>query len=245
MRVQRGLYVLARVVCVAALAVLVGATATAGLTGEARAAGYESLMVPSAAMGRDIPVAFLGRRAARGLSAGPLRRRRRRQQLGHRGQRDEHHGRQRHLGGGPGRRRLQHVHRLGTGRQQAVGNLPVQRAAGLAGRQQGPGARAGMPLWVPLRAARRSGVGRVSPRPVLASPARFGFPVSVKHKLQRRDPGRHAAVRRRGRQRMWGPPQLGRWKWHDPMVHAALLAQNNTRVWVYSPTTMVPAIPPP
>jgi len=32
---------------------------TTGPTGKARAAGYESLMVPSAAMGRDIPVAFL------------------------------------------------------------------------------------------------------------------------------------------------------------------------------------------
>jgi S-formylglutathione hydrolase FrmB len=37
---------------------------------------------------------------------------------------------------------------------------------------------------------------------------------------------------------MWGAPQLGRWKWHDPWVHAALLAQSNTRVWVYSPTDM-------
>ena len=36
---------------------------------------------------------------------------------------------------------------------------------------------------------------------------------------------------------MWGLPQLGRWKWHDPYVHAALLADNNTRVWVYSPQT--------
>lgn len=35
---------------------------------------------------------------------------------------------------------------------------------------------------------------------------------------------------------MWGAPQLGRWKWHDPWVHASLLAQNNTRVWVWSPT---------
>ena len=34
--------------------------------------------------------------------------------------------------------------------------------------------------------------------------------------------------------RMWGAPQLGRWKWHDPYVHAALLAQNDTRIWVYS-----------
>src|SRR6201996_9314583 len=33
---------------------------------------------------------------------------------------------------------------------------------------------------------------------------------------------------------MWGAPQLGRWKWHDPYVHAALLSQNNTRIWVFS-----------
>src|SRR5208283_3571472 len=48
---------------IAALSVgLIGvasALETAGPTGKARAAGYESLMVPSAAMGRDIPVAFL------------------------------------------------------------------------------------------------------------------------------------------------------------------------------------------
>ncbi|MGH3561373.1 MAG: alpha/beta hydrolase-fold protein, partial [Mycobacterium sp.] len=35
---------------------------------------------------------------------------------------------------------------------------------------------------------------------------------------------------------MWGAPQLGRWKFHDPYVHASLLAQNNSRVWVFSPT---------
>jgi S-formylglutathione hydrolase FrmB len=37
---------------------------------------------------------------------------------------------------------------------------------------------------------------------------------------------------------MWGAPQLGRWKWHDPDVHASLLAQNNSRIWVWSPTNM-------
>ena len=37
---------------------------------------------------------------------------------------------------------------------------------------------------------------------------------------------------------MWGLPQLGRWKWHDPDVHISLLAQNNTRLWVFSPTTL-------
>lgn len=39
-------------------------------------------------------------------------------------------------------------------------------------------------------------------------------------------------------QAMWGAAQLGRWKWHDPDVHAALLADNNTRLWVYSPSTL-------
>jgi S-formylglutathione hydrolase FrmB len=37
---------------------------------------------------------------------------------------------------------------------------------------------------------------------------------------------------------MWGAPQLGRWKWHDPWVHADLLTQNNSRIWVYSPANM-------
>jgi S-formylglutathione hydrolase FrmB len=35
---------------------------------------------------------------------------------------------------------------------------------------------------------------------------------------------------------MWGLPQLGRWKWHDPDVHAELLT--NTRIWVFSPQTV-------
>lgn len=39
-------------------------------------------------------------------------------------------------------------------------------------------------------------------------------------------------------QAMWGAAQLGRWKWHDPNVHADLLVANNTRVWVFSPQAM-------
>ena len=42
---------------------------------------------------------------------------------------------------------------------------------------------------------------------------------------------------------MWGLPQLGRWKWHDPWVHAALLADNNTRIWVFSPQTLTAGDP--
>ncbi len=37
---------------------------------------------------------------------------------------------------------------------------------------------------------------------------------------------------------MWGPPQLGRWKWHDPDVHVQLLIDNGTRLWIFSPSTL-------
>lgn len=37
---------------------------------------------------------------------------------------------------------------------------------------------------------------------------------------------------------MWGAAQLGRWKWHDPDVHVPLLVDNDTRLWVYSPSTL-------
>jgi S-formylglutathione hydrolase FrmB len=39
-------------------------------------------------------------------------------------------------------------------------------------------------------------------------------------------------------QAMWGAAQLGRWKWHDPDVHVSLLVDNNTRLWVFSPQTL-------
>jgi S-formylglutathione hydrolase FrmB len=37
---------------------------------------------------------------------------------------------------------------------------------------------------------------------------------------------------------MWGLPQLGRWKWHDPDAHIQLLVDNSTRLWVFSPATL-------
>jgi len=37
---------------------------------------------------------------------------------------------------------------------------------------------------------------------------------------------------------MWGPSQFGRWKWHDPYVHAKLLVDNGTRLWIFSPSTL-------
>ena len=37
---------------------------------------------------------------------------------------------------------------------------------------------------------------------------------------------------------MWGMPQLGRWKWHDPDAHVQLFVDNNTRIWVFSPAAL-------
>jgi len=37
--------------------------------------------------------------------------------------------------------------------------------------------------------------------------------------------------------KMWGPAQFGRWKWRDPDVHVQLLIDNNTRMWIFSPST--------
>ncbi len=45
-------------------------------------------------------------------------------------------------------------------------------------------------------------------------------------------------------QAMWGAAQLGRWKWHDPNAHAQLLVDNNTRLWIFSPQTLTCSDPP-
>jgi S-formylglutathione hydrolase FrmB len=42
---------------------------------------------------------------------------------------------------------------------------------------------------------------------------------------------------------MWGPPQLGGWVGHSPNVHAQLLADNNARLWVFSPQTKTTSDP--
>src|SRR5258707_185174 len=57
--VMRSLSMLLRLLCAAILAVVGSMSLAVGHGGWARAAGYETLMVPSASMGRDIPVAFL------------------------------------------------------------------------------------------------------------------------------------------------------------------------------------------
>ncbi|OBK67728.1 esterase family protein [Mycobacterium sp. 1165178.9] len=236
---MRGMSALFRVFCVAVLAVgLAFALQTAATVGKARAAGYESLMVPSAAMGRDIPVAFMagGPHAVYLLdafNAAP----------------DVSNwvtaGNAMNTLGGKG---ISVVAPAGgawsmytnweqDGSKQwdtfLSSELPDWLAAnkGLA-----PGGHAAV-------GASQGGYGAMA----LAAfhPDRFGFAGSLSGFLYPSSTNYNGAILA-GLQQfggidgngMWGAPQLGRWKWHDPYVHASLLAQNNTRVWVYSPTNM-------
>ncbi|GFG98770.1 MPT51/MPB51 antigen [Mycobacterium timonense] len=239
MTVVRGVPALLRAFCFAALAVgLAFVSPAVGAVGKARAAGYESLMVPSAAMGRDIPVAFLagGPHAVYLLdafNAAP----------------DVSNwvtaGNAMNTLGGKG---ISVVAPAGgawsmytnweqDGSKQwdtfLSSELPDWLAAnkGLA-----PGGHAAV-------GASQGGYGAMA----LAAfhPDRFGFAGSLSGFLYPSDTTTSGSILA-GLQQfggvdgngMWGAPQLGRWKWHDPYVHSALLAQNNTRVWVYSPTNM-------
>lgn len=233
MTVVRGVSALLRLLCVAVLSVgLIGATATP----RARAAGYESLMVPSAAMGRDIPVAFLagGPHAvylldafnaapdvSNWVTAGNAM-----NTLGGKGV---------SVVAPAGGAFSMYTNWEQDGSKQwdtfLSSELPSWLAAnkGLA-----PGGHAAV-------GASQGGYGAFA----LAAfhPDRFGYAGSLSGFLYPSSTNYNGAILA-GLQQfggidgngMWGAPQLGRWKWHDPYVHASLLAQNNTRVWVYSPT---------
>jgi S-formylglutathione hydrolase FrmB len=237
MRGVPGLSALLRVFWVAALTVGLGGVA-AGLTCTAKAAGFETLMVPSGAMGRDIPVAFLagGPHAvylldpfdaapdvSNWVTAGNAM-----NTLGGKGI---------SVVAPAGGAYSMYTNWERDGSKQwdtfLSSELPDWLAAnrGLA-----PGGHAAV-------GAAQGGYGAFA----LAAfhPDRFGFAGSMSGFLYPSDTTTGGSILA-GLQQfggvdgngMWGAPQLGRWKWHDPYVHAALLAQNNTRVWVYSPTNM-------
>jgi S-formylglutathione hydrolase FrmB len=228
-----------RVFCVAVLAVgLAFALQTAAAVGKARAAGYESLMVPSAAMGRDIPVAFMagGPHAvylldafnaapdvSNWVTAGNAM-----NTLGGKGV---------SVVAPAGGAWSMYTNWEQDGSKQwdtfLSSELPDWLAAnkGLA-----PGGHAAV-------GASQGGYGAMA----LAAfhPDRFGFAGSLSGFLYPSSTNYNGAILAGLQQYggvdgngMWGAPQLGRWKWHDPYVHASLLAQNNTRVWVWSPTNM-------
>ena len=175
---HKGLSTLVRVLCMAALSLgLTWATVTGGASAKARAAGFENLMVPSASMGRDIPVAFLagGPHAvylldafnaapdvSNWVTAG--------------------NGINTLAGKGisvvapAGGAYSMYTNWEQDGSKQWDTFLS-QRAAGLAGRQQGPGARrARRRRRLPGR-VRRDGAGHVSPRPVPLRRLAVGLPV--------------------------------------------------------------------
>lgn len=228
---------LLRLLCAAVLAVGVGGVSAAN-GGSAGAAGYESLMVPSAAMGRDIPVAFLagGPHAVYLLdafNAAP----------------DVSNwvtaGNAMNTLGGKG---ISVVAPAGgacsmytnweqDGSKQWETFLSSELPDWLAAnRGLAPGGHAAV-------GASQGGYGAMA----LATfhPDRFGYGGSLSGFLYPSDTTTNGAIVA-GMQQfcgvdaygMWGAPQLGRWKWHDPDVHAAMLAANNSRVWVYSPTNM-------
>ncbi|OCB21301.1 hypothetical protein A5674_02895 [Mycobacterium malmoense] len=236
---MRGVSALLRVFSVAALAVgLIGVTVTGGPAGNARAAGYESLMVPSAAMGRDIPVAFLagGPHAVYLLDA---------------------------FNAAPD---VSNWVTAGNAMNTLGGKgISVVAPAGGAWSMYTNWEQDGSKQWdtflsseLPNWLAANKGLAPGGHAAVGASqggyaamalaafhPDRFGFAGSMSGFLYPSNTTTNGAILA-GLQQfggvdgngMWGAPQLGRWKWHDPYVHASLLAQNNTRVWVYSPTNM-------
>jgi hypothetical protein len=226
-----------RVLLAVALAIgLNGAVVTGGVAGKARAAGYESLMVPSAAMGRDIPVAFLSGGPHAVYLLDPF-------------------------DAAPD---VSNWVTVGNGMNTLAGKgLSVVAPAGGAysmytnwesdgSKQWDTFLSAELPNWLAANKGLAPGghgvVGAAQggyAAMALAAfhPDRFGYAGSLSGFLYPSSTNYNGAILG-GLQQfggidgngMWGAPQLGRWKWHDPYVHAALLAQNNTRLWVYSPT---------
>ena len=226
-----------RVFLVAALAIgLSGALLTAGSSGRARAAGYENLMVPSAAMGRDIPVAFL----AGGPHAVYL------------------------LDPFDAAPDVSNWVTVGNAMNTLAGQgvsvaAPAGGAYSMYTNWEADGSKqwdtflsAELPNWLAANkglapgghAAVGAAQGGYAALALAAfHPDRFGYAGSLSGFLYPSSTNYNGAILG-GLQQfggidgngMWGPPQGGRWKWHDPYVHASLLAQNNTRLWVFSPT---------
>lgn len=210
----------------------------------ARADGFENLMVPSAAMGRDIPVAFLagGPHAVFLLDA---------------------------FNAGEG---VSNWVTVGNAMNILAGKgisvvAPASGAYSLYTNWEQDGSRQWetflsqeLPDWLAANkglaptghgivGAAQGGTGAVT----LAAfyPDRFRFAGSLSGFLTPSATFMNGAITDGlmtfggvDSRNMWGLPQLGRWKWHDPDVHISLLAQNNTRLWIFSPQTLTCSDPP-
>ena len=220
------------------------AQSLSGVSGSAHAAGYETLMVPSAAMGRDIPVAFMGGGphmvvlldafdanpdVSNWVTAGNAM--------------NTLAGKGISVAAPAGGAFSMYTDWEQDGSKQWDTFLSSELPDWLAANKgMAPGGNAAV-------GAGQGGYGSMA----LATfhPDRYGYAGSMSGFLYPSETTVNGAIIA-GFQNfagidlygMWGAPQLGRWKWHDPWVHAELLAANNIRVWVFSPTARGPAIPP-
>ncbi|WP_231981988.1 alpha/beta hydrolase-fold protein [Mycobacterium sp. E2327] len=231
-----------RVVCAAVLAVVLwDTTATVGCTAIARAAGsVESLMVPSAAMGRDIPVSFMGGgpHAVYLLDA---------------------------FNAAPG---VSNWVTAGNAMNTLAGKgisvvAPADGAYSMytdweqdRGKQWDTFLSSELPDWLASNkglspgghgvvGAAQGGYAAVA----LATfhPDRFRYAGSLSGVLTPERTGVNGAVTAVLKDggadpvNMWGAPQFGRWQWHSPNVHVVRLVDQNTRLWVYSPAAGSPS----
>jgi S-formylglutathione hydrolase FrmB len=231
------IWVALRLMCAAVLAVGLWLTIAATDCGRtARAAGaVESLMVPSAAMGRDIPVAFMagGPHAVYLLDAF-----------------DAAPDVSNWLSAGNAMATL-----AGKGISVAA---PAGGAFSMYTNWEQDGSKqwdtflsSELPDWLAANKALAAGGhgvvgagqgGYAALALAAFHPDRFRYAGSLSGFLAPERTGVDGAISA-GLQRfggvdtvnMWGAPQFGRWKWHSPNQHVALLADNNTRLWVYSP----------
>lgn len=227
------------------VAVLLLGCLSIGVSGTdvARAAEYETLMVPSPAMGRDIPVAFLGGGPHAVYLLDPF-------------------------DGGPD---VSNWVTAGNAMNTLAGRgISVVAPAGGAYSMYTDWERDGSKQWttflsseLPDWLAANKGLAPGGHAVVGASqggygavtlacfhPERFRYAGSMSGFLAPERTGVDGAITRGMRDYggantddMWGPPQFGRWKWHSPNAHVALLAGNNTRLWVYSPQTATASNP--
>jgi len=229
---------LSRLLSAALLAVDIGVVSGANLgVGTAHAAGVENLMVPSAAMGRDIPVTFMaggphavylldpfdgGPDVSTWVTAGNAMR--------------TLAGKGISVAAPAGGAYSMYTNWENDGSKQWDTFLSTELPDWLAANKGlAPGGHA-------VIGAAQGGYGALA----LAAfhPDRFRYAGSMSGFVYPSETETNGAILAGMRQfggvdsvAMWGMPQAGRWKWHDPDVHAGLLAQNNTRVWVFSPQT--------
>lgn len=225
---------LLRVLLAAVLAIGLGGVSTIAGS-RAHAANYETLMVPSAAMGRDIPVAFLaggphavylldpfdaGPDVSNWVGAGAM---------------NTLAGKGISVAAPAGGAYSMYTNWEQDGSKQWETFLSSELPDWLAAnRGLAPGGHA-------VVGASQGGYGAMA----LAAfhPDRFGYAGSLSGFLYPSNTTENGSILA-GLQQfggidgngMWGPPQAGRWKWRDPYVHASLLVQNNSRLWIVNPT---------